>query len=73
MKVVVIERHVVDSYSGPPPMFCAVAVDEVAAKLWIEDEVDGKHKSGHRYAEGKTADWWIQYGTFSLTPTEVYE
>lgn len=69
---VVVKRHETDSWNAGPPVFCVVASSEGAAKAWIQDEVDGKHDdSGHRYAQGKDADWWLKYGTFSITPVEV--
>lgn len=71
MQVVVIKRHTTDSWAGPPPIFVAVAENEYAAKQWIQDEVDGKHNSGCSYASGQSADWWIEYGTFSLMWVEV--
>jgi hypothetical protein len=69
--VIVIEQHDVDSMNGFA-VFRALATDVTAAKRWIQDEVDGKHKAGHRYMQGKDADWWIQYGTFSLKETQVH-
>lgn len=72
-QMVVVKRHQTDTYHAGPPVFCVVAVNERAAKQWIQDEVDGKHNSGNRYAQGKDADWWIEYGTFSLTKVDVQE
>lgn len=71
MKVIVIKRHVTDSWNPPNPIFLAVASDEKAAKSWIQDEVDMNHDSGHSYMQGKDADWWIAQGTFSLTSIKV--
>lgn len=71
MNVFVIKRHVTETWNAPPPTFLAVAIDEEAAKCWIQDEVDGKHSSSHQYMTGKSADWWIKYGTFSITSVEV--
>lgn len=71
MDVVLIKRHVTDSWNPPPPVCVAVAADEDAAKRWIQDEVDGKHESTHSYMKGKDADWWIKYGTFTLTPATI--
>lgn len=72
MQVIVIKRHQVDSWNGVST-FLTVAVDEDAAIRWIQDEVDHKHGSGHTYAEGKSALWWINYGTFSIDRIDVQE
>lgn len=72
MTVTLIMRHDTDSYNGRSSM-AAIASDEAAAKRWIQDEVDGKHGPGWTYMQGKDADWWIEYGTFSLVPTIVNE
>ena len=69
--VTVIHHRDVDSYTGLS-IFVAVAADEDAARQWIQDEVDGRHTSGNQYMKGQSADWWIQYGTFSLTSIEVH-
>lgn len=71
MNVVVVRRHVVDSWNVPPPEICAVAIDIEAAKQWIQDEVDHKHDYSNTYMQGKNADWWIEYGIFSLLVVEV--
>jgi len=71
MQVIVILQSSPDSMSGAQ-WFRAVAIDEEAAKRWVQDEVDHKHGNGHQYMEGKTADWWInEYPAFKLVPTEV--
>jgi hypothetical protein len=70
-KIVVIERCATETWAGPPPVLAAVASDEEAAKRWIQDEVDGKHNSGHSYASGHSAEWWIEYGTFRLSDMEI--
>lgn len=71
MDIYVVQHHTVDSWNGPPPTFAAVGIDEEAAKVWIQDEVDGKHQSSHSYAQGHTADWWLEYGAFSIKKVEV--
>ena len=65
----VIKRHQTDSYNAGPPVFLGVAATPEAAKLWIQNEVDGLHNTSHTYAKGYSVDWWIEYGTFSITPT----
>lgn len=69
--VVVILQNETDSMSGRS-WFRAVAANKEAAKQWVQNEVDHKHESGHQYAQGKTADWWIEYGTFSLKTVPVH-
>jgi hypothetical protein len=69
--VVVIIQNDTDSMVGRS-WFRAVAKDEAAAKQWIQDEVDHKHDNGNRYAQGQTADWWIQYRTFDLKTVTVH-
>lgn len=69
--VVIIQKHNTDSHSGRSS-FAAVAKDVLSAKQWIQDEVDHKHDNGNRYVQGKDADWWIQYGTFSLNTVVVH-
>lgn len=69
---IVIKAHETESYNAGPGRFCAVAKDEEAAKRWIQDEVDRKHGET-AYMQGKDADWWIEYGAFSLTEVEVVE
>lgn len=71
-QMVVVKKHQTESWNPGPPLFCVVATDEGAAKRWIQDEVDGKHDpSFSSFAKGKTADWWLAYGTFSITPVEA--
>lgn len=71
MNVVVIKRHSTDGSAAP--IFMAVASDMDSAKRWIQDEVTdgGPHGTGHTYMQGKSPDWWINYGVFSLTSMEV--
>ncbi len=69
--VVVILRGNPESYNGRES-FAAVAADETAAKQWIQDEVDHKHDNGNMYARGKSADWWLQYGSFRLITVPVH-
>lgn len=70
--VIVVMRNNVDSYNGSSH-FVAVAVDKEAAKRWIQDEVDGKHRGARQYAQGNSADWWIETGIFSLHEHFVQE
>lgn len=71
MQVIVIMQQSPDSWNGTSH-YRAVAIDEEAAKRWVQDEVDQKHGNGHLYMQGKTADWWInEYPVFKLVPTEV--
>lgn len=72
MNVYVIKRHETDSWNAGPPVFCAVAGSQESALRWIQDEVDHKHDSGHRYMQGKPAQRWVDYGTFSIKETEVF-
>jgi hypothetical protein len=71
MNVVVIKRHAIDSWNPPPPTLLAITSDIDVARRWIQEEVDGVHKSGHTYMQGKDADWWLEQGVFSLTSMEV--
>jgi hypothetical protein len=75
LELVVIKKYDTDSWNSAPAQFMAVALDEEAAKRWIQDEVDGKHRSDgyQEYALGHDADWWIAYGTFRLSTVQVQE
>lgn len=72
MVVYVVNRYHTDSWNSPPPSMRAIADSFETAKRWIQDEVDGKHKdSNWSYMEGKDADWWLAYGTFSIKEVNV--
>ena len=71
-EVILIQRHDPDSWHSIAH-YAAVAVDIDAAMKWIQDEVDQKHDSGHRYMQGETAEWWLAYGTFTLSTVTLHK
>lgn len=71
MNVYIIFKNDADS-SNSTSKFAAVARDIPAAMKWIQDEVDGKHENGNRYAKGKDAQWWINNGWFSLKMVSIH-
>lgn len=69
--VVAIWYHELNSWNGRDHIM-AVAENDEAAMRWLQDEVDEKHSNGTSYMQGETAQWWINYGTFSLKPMELH-
>lgn len=68
--IIVIKTYNPDSMNSVSH-FAALAVNEEAAKRWIQDEVDDLH-GVHGYMKGKSADWWIENRYFSLHPTKIH-
>lgn len=71
MKLIVwiVKHHQTDTWNAGAPYFCVAAISEEAAKRWIEMETKSS-----QYAQGPsyTPEWWISYGTFSITEVEVF-
>ena len=70
MDIIIINYCDTNSWQSTPTMVAA-AVDEDAAMRWVQDEVDGKHNSGVAYAQGTSAQWWIDHRTFRLNSVKL--